>query len=197
MDGVIASVALSFFVLNLAFGTVGFVIGISTNTFESFENIKDQLEGFNALNPDLIIANPARDILAEEAQRRDDFNCDIPINGFKIDCSELNPALPFPLFPPNSNSSSGSVNDSIFGIFQPVNFFGNVVRVISSLWGVAILFFIIPTGLALGAFEMFMLIPPYVGGVSPIGIMLFILNAFVTIGFGLSFLLQMINRIKP
>ncbi len=196
-DEVIASVAISFFVLNLAFGTVGFVIGISTNTFESFIGIKEQLESFNALSPSLLGSNPSRDVNAEQAQRRDDFDCNIPIDGFDIPCSDINPAFPLPLFPPNANSTSGSFNDPIFGFFQPVNFFGNIVRVIGTLWGIAILFYVIPAGLALGAFEMFMLIPPYVGGVSPIGIMIFIMDAFVTIGFGLSFLLSMINRIKP
>lgn len=194
-DEAIASIAISFFVLNLAFGTVGFVIGISTNTFESFVGIKDQLESFNALSPNLLGSNPARDISAEESQRRDNFDCNIAIDGFFVPCEQANPL--FPLYPPDRNSTSGSFNDPIFGIFQPVNFFGNIVRVISSLWGIAILFYVIPAGLALGAFEMFMLIPPYVGGVSPIGIMIFIMDAFVTIGFGLSFLFTMISRIKP
>jgi len=190
-DEVIASIAISFFVLNLAFGTVGFVIGISTNTFESFIGIKEQLESFNALGPSLLERNPSRDIVAEEDLRRDNFDCAIAIDGIEIDCNDITPL--FPLYPSNATS----VFDPTFGIFQTANFFGNIVKVLSSLWGVAILFYVIPAGLALGAFEMFMLIPPYVNGISPIGIMIFIMDAFVTIGFGLSFLFTMINRIKP
>lgn len=190
-DEVIASIAISFFVLNLAFGTVGFVIGISTNTFESFTGIKDQLENFNALSPDLLGSNPSRDINQEESLRRDQFDCDIPIDGFALPCEQINPL--FPLYPTNASTAF----DPTFGIFQTANFFGNIVRVIGTLWGIAVLFYVVPAGLALGAFEMFMLIPPYIGGVSPIGIMIFIIDAFVTIGFGLSFLLTMISRIKP
>lgn len=190
-DEVIASIAISFFVLNLAFGTVGFVIGISTNTFESFIGIKEQLENFNALSPNLLERNPSRDLVAEESRRRDQFDCAIAIDGIEIDCNDITPL--FPLYPSNVTTAL----DPTFGIFQSANFFGNIVRVVSGLWSVAILFYIIPAGLALGAFEMFMLIPPYINGISPIGIMIFIMDAFITIGFGLSFLLTMINRIKP
>lgn len=188
-DEVIASIAISFFIINLAFGTIGFVIGINTNTFDSFEGIREQLQTFADLSPQLGDADPSRDRIQEEARRRDEFDCGIFLDGLEQPCGGANPI--FPLYPPDPDASG-----PLTQVFSIANFFGNVVNVIRLLWNTAIFFYVIPVGLTLGAFEMMMLIPPYVGGVSPIGIAIFTIDAFITIGFGLSFLLTMIERIK-
>ncbi len=196
-DEIIASVAISFFVLNLAFGAVGFAIGITSNSFDSFIPIKEQLEAFNILGGDLILADPSRDQNVEVGARSDPFDCSFPIDGGRVPCLEANPL--FPLYPSNASSPFGSNagNSGIFGLFSLPNFFGNIVRVITQIWGAIIFFAIVPLGFAIGAFELLMLIPPFINGVSVIGITIFIIDAFVTIGFGLSFLLTMISRIKP
>ncbi len=196
-DEVIAGVAISFLVLNLALGAVGFAIGLTTNVFDSFNPIKEQLEAFNVLGGDLILADPSRDSNVEIGARSDPFNCDFPIDGGQVPCEQANPL--FPLYPSNSSSPFGSANSNsgLFGLFSLPNFFGNIVRVITQIWSVIIFFAIVPLGFAIGAFELLMLIPPFINGISIIGITIAIIDAFVTIGFGLSFLLTMIDRIKP